>query len=358
MAFLKKNSRLVAQNLFVYCIQYYLCYNAVFRSLFLKKEPKIQNPDKTEPQFLTITSFQKRSIPFLVVIGLFGLGLGFNISILDPFIYNEKVRVLAPPELKNTALGFITIMALIMALVVQPLIGQWSDRTYSRWGKRAPYLTAGVLGVSLSLALVVVADSLWALIIAAMLVSICSNTTQSAWQALIPDQVPELQHGTAAGIKTVLELIGVISGIGLIGITLARGNIWGSPLVGSGLFFVILLITLFTLRKSLATIESASRSGSQNPISVLVTSFKHAPPAFFWWMLNRFLFWSSAIAVRTFLLNYMEDVLGLSVAEAQALTSRLFIMLGVGVFVLALPAGAVADRIGRGLNCRRCRNFR
>ncbi len=96
---------------------------------------------------------QKRGIPFLVVIGLFGLGLGFIVSSLDPFIYNEKVRILAPSGFRNTALGFITIMALIMALVVQPVVGQWSDRSRSRAtaGRRGPYLTAGAIGVSLSL---------------------------------------------------------------------------------------------------------------------------------------------------------------------------------------------------------------
>lgn len=303
--------------------------------------------DETDLQFPVSAPHQKRGIPFLVVVGLFGLGLGFTISSLDPFIYNEKVRLLAPSEFKNTALGFITIMALLVALVVQPLIGQWSDRTRSRWGKRAPYLAAGVVGVSFSLMLVVVAADLWVLMAAAMLVSTCSNTTQAAWQALIPDQVPEWQHGTAAGIKTVLELVGVVSGVGLIGITLARGNLWGSPLIASGLFFVILLITLYTLRSSPVIVEPASRPASPNLIFGLVTSLKQAPPSFSWWMLNRFLFWSSAIAIRTFLLNYMEDVLGLSATEAQALSSRLFILLGVGVFVLALPAGAIADRLGR-----------
>ena len=53
------------------------------------------------------------------------------------------------------------------------------------------------------------------------------------------------------------------------------------------------------------------------------------------------------MAVRTFLLNFLEDVMGLTPPEAQALSSRLLIMLGIGVFVLALPAGLVADRIGR-----------
>jgi MFS family permease len=266
---------------------------------------------------------------------------------LDPFIYNEKVRLLAPAGLRNTTLSFITIMALLVALVAQPLIGQWSDRTRSRWGKRAPYLTAGVVGVSFALALVIVADNLWLLIIAAMLVSTFSNTTQAAWQALIPDQVPEFQRGKAAGIKVVLELMGAVAGIAVVGFILSRGNLWGTPLIAIALFFVILLITLSTLRRSPAPTETIGQAGFQNPFSSLMTTIKQAPPAFSWWMLNRFLFWSSAISIRTFLLNYLEDVLGLSPAYAQSLSSRLLVVLGLGVFVLALPAGAVADRIGR-----------
>ncbi len=307
----------------------------------------IERLDKTEPQSSTFAQHQKRNIPFLIVVGLFGTGLSFTISMLDPFIYNEKVRLLASPGLKNTTLGFITIMALVAALIVQPLVGQWSDRTRSRWGKRAPYLSGGVVGVSFSLALVVAADNLWALVIAAVLVSTFSNTTQAAWQALIPDQVPESQRGTAAGIKTVLELIGLTAGAALVGIILARGNMWGTPLIAVGLFFVILLVTLFTLRKSPAANGPVAVAGSQNPILTLITNLKDAPPAFSWWMLNRFLFWSAAISIRTFLLNYMEDVLKLSPAEAQTLSSRLFVLLGVGVFVLALPAGAMVDRVGR-----------
>jgi MFS family permease len=265
---------------------------------------------------------------------------------LDPFIYNEKVRVLAPAGFKNSALGILTIMALLVALLAQPLIGQWSDRTRNRWGRRIPYLTAGAVGLSLSLVLVVISDSLWFLLIAAMLVSACSNTTQVAWQALIPDQVPETQRGLAAGIKTIWELVGVVSGVAVAGFLLAQGNLWGPPVVAVSLFFIILVITTYTLRHATSR-QMMNETNSQNLPTALIISLKEAPPAFLWWMLNRFLFWSAAIAVRTFLLNYLEDVMGLSVAEAQTLSRDLFILLGVGVFILALPAGAVADRVGR-----------
>jgi MFS family permease len=245
-------------------------------------------------------------------------------------------------------LGFITIMALLVALLIQPLIGQWSDQTNSRWGKRSPYLAAGVIGLSLALGLIIWADNLFLLVIAAMLVSMFSNTTQAAWQALLPDYVAEEQRGRAAGIKSIMEIIGAVLGIGAVTLILVRGYLWGPPLITALLFVVILPVTLYSLRRSGEPIPvERPTQAPHNFFSGLITSLKHAPPAFLWWMLNRFFFWSAAIAIRTFLLNYMEDVLGLSVAEAQSLSSQLFIILGIGVFLLALPAGAVADRFGR-----------
>ncbi|MCB0193008.1 MAG: MFS transporter [Anaerolineae bacterium] len=79
----------------------------------------------------------------------------------------------------------------------------------------------------------------------------------------------------------------------------------------------------------------------------MLTRIRQAPPNFLWWSVNRILFWSAAIAIRTFLLNYLDDVLGLTPAEAQAMSSRLLIVLGTGIFAIALPAGMLVDRIGR-----------
>ncbi len=304
------------------------------------------------------------------MVGLFGLGLSFTIGILDPFLYTEKVRTLAPPAYKNTALGLLTILTLLVALVWQPVVGWLSDRTRGPWGRRAPYLAAGAIGLTITLSMVVLADSLWLLVLSAMLLSASTNTTQGAWQALIPDRVPEAQHGTAAGIKALLEMIGVVGAVVVAGVTLSRGNLWGGPAAALLLFYVILLVTLVTLWGSKGTGNLQARragvdqSGQRNgdvtgatvrlfdPPVLRVRRFfrsfmRRIPPAFPWWMLNRFFFWSAAIAVRTFMLNYMEDVLAIPPAEAQALSSRIFLVLGLGVFLLALPAGAVADRIGR-----------
>jgi MFS family permease len=298
-------------------------------------------------QLDTPSSLETRSLPFLVGLGLFGLGLTATLNILDPFMYTEKVRLLAPPALKNSTLSLITITSLVVALFAQPLVGQWSDRSRTRWGRRAPFLLAGVIGLTLALALVVAAHNLWLLLLAVILISLSSNMIQGPWQALVPDRVPVLQHGTMAGLKTVLEATGAVIGVGLAGLTLAQGNLWAAPLAVLGLLWLILWLTLQALRQGPATNAAPPSSTFENPLALFKLNLSHLPPALPWWMANRFLFWAAAVSMRTFLLNYLQDVLNLSPAETQALSSRIILLLGAGVFLLVLPAGAVADRIGR-----------
>ncbi len=312
---------------------------------------------------------EKRGWPFLVVIGLFGLALTFTLNILDPFLYSEKLRLLAPPVLKNTMLSFITITTLGVAFVVQPLMGRWSDHTRSRWGRRAPFLVAGVIGASMALGLVAAAANLGLLVGAVILMAICTNTIQGPWHALIPDQVPPGQHGTTAGIKTLLEATGAVAGVIVVGLSLSQSNFWAAPVMGLSLYWLVLVITLLNLRAAPSLnrndlpvqnrpepTPSGRHQASKTPSTALLLSWHtrlqkfhpdHLPPGLPWWMLNRFLFWAAAITIRTFLLNYLADAYGLSLAEAQAISSRVLLGLGAGVLLLVLPAGAIADRVGR-----------
>ncbi len=66
-----------------------------------------------------------------------------------------------------------------------------------------------------------------------------------------------------------------------------------------------------------------------------------------WWLLNRFLFWAGLIAVRGFILGYLQDVGRYSENAAQAISGDFTILLGVGVLVATLPAGLLSDRVGR-----------
>ena len=41
--------------------------------------------------------------------------------------------------------GLLTFLGLILAMLVQPLSGAFSDRSHSRWGRRTPFIALGTI---------------------------------------------------------------------------------------------------------------------------------------------------------------------------------------------------------------------
>src|SRR5512145_1207872 len=78
----------------------------------------------------------------LMAITILGFALTMISSTLEPAVLGHKVIELVP-EGRNTALGFTTFAGLLVAILVQPLVGGLSDRTRSRWGRRLRYITVG-----------------------------------------------------------------------------------------------------------------------------------------------------------------------------------------------------------------------
>jgi MFS family permease len=62
---------------------------------------------------------------------------------------------------------------------------------------------------------------------------------------------------------------------------------------------------------------------------------------------QRALFWCGLIALNTFMLYYLIDVVGMEFARASRFVGQISLALGVGVLALSVPAGRLADRIGR-----------
>jgi len=84
------------------------------------------------------------SFPRLLAISAFAFALTTLSNTLEPAVLGHKVLELVP-ERRNTALGFTTFAGLIVAVLWQPIIGVFSDRTRSPVGRRLPYFAAGTL---------------------------------------------------------------------------------------------------------------------------------------------------------------------------------------------------------------------
>ena len=142
-----------------------------------------------------------------------------------------------PAEQKNSYLATVRVIGLAVAMLVQPLAGLLSDRSTSRFGRRRPYIATGALLNIIFLLVIGASPSSWGRPTPAR--ALHSWSWSQGWrccrrrptwrratlQGLIPDIVPESQHGRASGVKSVFELLPVFVVI-FVGPLVDAGRIW------------------------------------------------------------------------------------------------------------------------------------
>ena len=103
-------------------------------------------------------------------------------------------------------LPILWIAAPITGLLVQPIVGHFSDRTWGALGRRRPYLLGGALVSAGALVLMPNVSTLWAATIALWLLTAAINVAMEPFRALVADIVPQ-EHRTAA-FATQVAFIG------------------------------------------------------------------------------------------------------------------------------------------------------
>jgi MFS family permease len=298
---------------------------------------------------------KKISFLRMLVISLLGFALTFSSNIQDPPLMTYKVRQLAP-NLPNTTLGILGFIGLLVAMAVQPIVGVFSDRARTKLGRRLPFIIGGAVLIAASLFLLALAPALWVLLLGVILIQFSSNILQGPWQALIPDLVPEFQHGQASSLKAVMDIIATVIAGAVAGILLGTT---GQKLFGDNALYataaapVIIFILFVTVTAIWAreqpgkTSEAiASRSVGEALKNAFSVNFRENP-IFGWWFANRILFWGAFIAINAFLINYLVDVIRMSQADAQSFYGTLKVILGVALIVVALASGWLSDKFGR-----------
>jgi MFS family permease len=281
----------------------------------------------------------------LIAITLFALALGMTSNTLEPALLGHKVLELVP-EQKNTALGFTTFAGLVVAVLWQPIVGTISDHTRSAWGRRIPYFIIGSALAILCLYTIALAPAFIFVVGGVLIIQVASNTVQGPWQALIPDFIPPEQRGMASGIKAALDILSFVIGRQVSGRLIASGNVVGAVSVTSAVYVATLLITIAAAREPRSNEVQPKRSLAQTLTQAFHVDWE-AHPAFPWWFLNRFLFWGGFIALNTFMLFYMIDVVRMTEAEAQRFVADLSTTIGLVLMVVTLPSGWISDRYGR-----------
>lgn len=282
----------------------------------------------------------------LSAVTCFSLALGMAINTLEPAVLGHRLLELVPAQ-KNTALGLMTFAGLIAASLWQPIIGSVSDRTRSGWGRRIPFFLIGTPLAIACLYTIALVPSFALVVLGLLSFQIASNTIQGPWQALIPDLVPPRRRGLASGMKAAFDILGFVLGRRVSGSLVAAGNVSGAVTAAAAVYVLALVLTILAAREDRLAAPTATPVNITGGLRRAFSIQWRSHPGFIAWFINRFLFWAGFIALNTFLLFFMIDVVEMGEAEAQRFVGQMSTVIGLALLLVTLPSGWLADRLGR-----------
>jgi MFS family permease len=343
-----------------------------------------------------------------LTINLFWLGMNIRNTAVGSIFMPYLVEQYAPADWKNTALSAMSTAGLIIAMIVQPLAGLFSDRSTSRFGRRRPYILAGTLLDLVFLAAIGLSWNYWSLLVAVLLIQLSANISHGPLQALIPDMVPEDQRGRASAIKALFELVPIF----LVGISIAAmvgaGHLGLAIFTTGAVLLITALVTMFTVKEQplkekpvvsfwppvrrvffmlggilLGVLAGLLIGGLIGGIAGLITwplagkdsamtiavglggviamimaivigvwagsltaigKEGRQHSSFIWWIVNRLFFLAAITSLQRFALYFFMYSFNIDVEPATTLFGRLITIVGIFTLASALVAGWLADR--------------
>lgn len=231
-----------------------------------------------------------------------------------------------------TSLGLLTLIAIALAALAQPLAGALSDRV-----GRVPVMAAGVGLAVGGLAVLLFSGGL---LLGTIVALVGVSTVQAGYQALLPDRIEPPSRGRASGAKGLFDIGGAFLAFALLGALLAAGEtaiaamVLGAALAGSVIVALFVLRTMSLVPTAGEHVRQASRGPDQRSGLVQLIA-------------ARFLFLLGIYAVGRFLLLFTADRLGLDADAAAGEAGAALALLTLVAALAALPAGWLADRVGR-----------
>jgi MFS family permease len=346
-----------------------------------------------------------------LTVNIYWLGLTALSQTMTPLVLPLLVQQFVGETSKGSYYGNLRLWTLMVALLVQALMGMLSDRSTLPLGRRRPFIfigTIGVIGVLMAVGLVSGMDGIegyWLLFMLVIFQMIFANTAHGAQQGLIPDLVPVKKHGRFSGIKAVLEVpIPVILVAFTIAPFISSGNLWGGLITLAVLLLVVMGITMFVpeprqekvrtpfnwqpfirlaamtgmftlvillmgllvktvagLTTNLADIGFLFVTGLAGLTAMVVAVVLGVwaslrvglgdevkqHPSFPWWVISRLAFLIGSTNLASFVVYFLQGRFGYAQEAAAGPAATLTMFVGIFILLSAIPGGWLTDRVGR-----------
>ncbi len=306
-----------------------------------------------------------------VNLNVFWIANNFHWQALLAVVIPSMVATFLDPTHKDINLALVVSAGTLVAFVVNPLVGAFSDYATFRMGRRRPFMIAGTIVNVFVLVLFAFAPSwfsagalLFTFALFFVLLQFSNNLANSPWSAIIADKVPYSQRGLSSGFNGLFTLLGTILGSVVAGIIL--GGRQPLPLYRNAIVQIFLLIAVVQIVFVIYTVlmvKEIPLPPEQHVRLNFASFFKRflfkpsQYPDISWVLLARFLVMMGIWSVYYFLLYYFDDVLGgkgvKTIVLGTPFSGAQFngVLFQPVLLLLALPtsifAGWASDRWGR-----------
>jgi maltose/moltooligosaccharide transporter len=118
-----------------------------------------------------------------ICIGAFGIQFGFALP------QANSTRIFQSLGASLDGIPLLWLAGPITGLIVQPLVGYYSDRTWTRFGRRRPYFLSGAVLAAAALVMMPTATTLWMAVLMLWLLDASLNLTMGPYRALVADEL-------------------------------------------------------------------------------------------------------------------------------------------------------------------------
>jgi maltose/moltooligosaccharide transporter len=136
--------------------------------------------------------------------GFLGIQFGFGLQMANMSAIYEYLGA------KPDQIPMLWLAAPLTGLLIQPVVGNMSDHTWGRLGRRRPYLLYGALLSSVALVLMPNSSTLWMAAGLLWILDASINISMQPLRALVADLLPDEQHTRGYGVQSLFIGLGAV----------------------------------------------------------------------------------------------------------------------------------------------------
>src|SRR3984893_3405399 len=275
----------------------------------------------------------------------FWFGINFHWIPILPLLLPYQVSPLLPRASQGRGLAVLFALGALFAALLPALVGAYSDRLHTPWGRRRPIMAVGTAINVVGLIILMLAPSYAVLLLGYLVIQISNNAAGAAFNGVVPDVVPEAQFGQASGVLGAMVQLGSVAGLG---VTLVMSTVFGHIEWTYGVMAAVICLSL------LPTLAAARGEGMVPPPARAGVSARAALAAFLaplrggdfaWVIYTRTMVTAGIWCLLPILQFFFRDVVG--VARPADFTSLWELLLLLAATPFGLAGGWVSDRVGR-----------